>query len=444
MYVAVAVPNLVERSGPGAICQETASQVKHVVEKGQMAKYYNWTIPSDKLKVGTLDSLVGLSDELGKFDNIVRNNCLQIRKIYSDFSGKSEVLLVKQMTPSAYIETFQWDMKYSTESHLRVIVQEIVQETKTNLTNLLKIKASCVDVNRKLQATTKKAEGNLAVRDFAQDVAHCDYINTEQLATIFVVVHESQDQEFLAKYHKLDKSKEADRLRKFAKDYLEREKEKAKAMEVDEKGNEVKMKQKPAKLSETQRMRMNAAEILEKMKCPIVVPTSAKMIAKDSEYGMYRIVCLRKAKNLVELLLREQRHTLRELSANWDQPDNDLKEEKYEMQITLKKQTKRLIAVCKTFYSSTFVAWVHLKAVFMFVESVLRYGLPVRYTFCFIKPFRGQEKSVHRRLGEKFQNLAHGAMKAQTKKSSKTMKDVDFTGMIKEYKPYVFTKLEME
>jgi len=443
MYLAVAVPNVVEMSGPGAFCKETASQVKHVVERSQMAKYYNWIIPSGKLKVGTLDSLVGLSDELGKFDNIVRNNCLQIRKIYSDYSGKSEeVLLVKQMTPSAYIETFQWDMKYSTESHLRDIVQEIVQETKTNLTNLLKIKASCVDVNRKLQDTTKKAEGSLVVRDFAQDVKHYDYINTEQLATIFVVVHETQDAEFLANYHKIDKSKEADRLRKFHKDYLEREKEKA--MQEDEKKDEAKMKQSSGKVSETQRLRLNAAEVLEKMKCPIVVPTSAKMIAKDSEYGMYRIVCLRKAKNLVELLLREQRHTLRELSANWDQPDTDLKEEKYEMQKTLKKQTKRLIMVCRTFYSSTFVAWVHLKAVFMFVESVLRYGLPVRYTFCFIKPHRGQEKSIHRRLGEKFQNLAHGAMTAQTKKSSKTMKDVDFTGMIKEYKPYVFTKLEME
>jgi len=445
MYIAIAVPNMVERPGVMAFCQETASEIKHLVERNQMAKYYNWIIPHTKLKVGTLDSLVGLSDELGKFDNTVRNNCLQIRKIHSDFNVKSEqALLVNQMTPSSYLETFQWDMKYSAESHLRDIVQEIVQETKTNLTNLLKIKASCVDVNRKLQATTKKADGNLTVRDFAQDVKHVDYINTEQLATIFVVIHESQDPDFLANYHQVEKSKEGERLRKFAKDYNDREKEKAKSMELREKKEEIKTQNKAGKVSQSQRMRLDAAEVLEKIKCPIVVPTSAKLIAKDNEFVMYRIVCLRKAKNLVELLLKEQRHHLRELSANWDKRDIDLREEQTEMERTLKKQTKRLIAVCKTFYSGTFVSWVHLKAIQMFVESVLRYGLPVRYTFCLIKPLRGQEKSIHKRIAEKFQNLVHGAMTAQTRKSSSKEKDVDFTGMVKEYKPYVFTKLEMD
>eukprot|EP00495_Collosphaeridae_sp_1-RS-2012_P007891 TRINITY_DN7695_c0_g1_i1.p1 TRINITY_DN7695_c0_g1~~TRINITY_DN7695_c0_g1_i1.p1 ORF type:complete len:175 (+),score=53.58 TRINITY_DN7695_c0_g1_i1:316-840(+) len=158
---------------------------------------------------------------------------------------------------------------------------------------------------------------------------------------------------------------------------------------------------------------------MERITCSLVVPTSAKLIAKDKEYSMFRIVCLRKAKNVVELLLKEQRHHLRELGADWDSPDIDLKKEQADMQKTLKKQSKRLIAVCKTFYASTFVAWVHLKAIMMFVESVLRYGLPVRYTFGLIKPNRGQEKTIHRRLGEKYQKLAHGTMAEQLKKKKK-------------------------
>merc|ERR1719233_2770834 len=331
-------------------------------------------------------------------------------------------------------------MKYSTESHLRDIVHEIVQETKTNLTNLLKIKAACIEVNRRLQATTKKAEGNLTVRDFASDVKHADVIRTESLATIFVVVHETQEKQFLDNYSQLETTKEADRLRKFANDHFEREQ--AKKIE-DEKAAVLETTKKPT-ISETQRLRLAAADIMEKITCPLVVPTSAKQRAKDSEFIMYRIDCLRKAKNVVELMLREQRHHLRELAADWDSPDIDLKEEQSEMEKTLKKHSKRLIAVCKTFYSSTFVAWVHLKAILMFVESVLRYGLPVRYTFCLIKPNRGQEKTIHRRLGEKFQNLAHGAMTAQKKKKKGGAKDIDFTGMIKEYKPYVFTKLQMD
>jgi len=441
VYIAVSVPSVVETEHAIPDCKETEAQLQRLVTRSNMATYRNWAIPSTKLKVGTLDSLVGLSDELGKFDNTVRNNCLQIKKIYSDFSGKNEeVLLVMQVTPMKYIESFQWDMKYSTESHLRDIVQEIVQETKTNLTNLLKIKASCVEVNRRLQATTKKAEGNLTVRDFATDVKHLDFINTTSLATVFVVVHETQEKQFLDCYSQLEMTKEADRLRKFAKDHYERER--AKKME-DEKAEVLETAKKPV-ISETQRLRLAAADIMEQITCPLVVPTSAKVIAKDSEFIMYRIVCLRKAKNVVEILLKEQRHHLRELGADWDSPDIDLKEEQAEMTKTLKKQSKRLIAVCKTFYSSTFVAWIHLKAILMFVESVLRYGLPVRYKFCLLSPNRGQEKAIHRRLGDKFQNLAHGAMTAQSKKKSKGVKDLDFTGMIKEYKPYVFTRLELE
>jgi len=449
-YIAVAVPSVVETDHSIPDCKETESQLKRVVERNNMALYSNWAIPSTKLKVGTLDSLVGLSDELGKFDNTVRNNFLQIKKIYCDFSGKGEeVLLVTQVTPMKYIESFQWDMKYSTESHLRDIVHEIVSETKTNLTNLLKIKASCVEVNRRLQATTKQAEGNLTVRDFAKDVKHFDVINTESLATIFVVILATEEKQFLGSYAELEKTKEADRLRKFANDHFEREKAKKNEDEkalggLDEKAAEVLEIAKKPTISETQKLRLAAAATMEKITCSLVVPTSAKPIAKDSEYIMYRIVCLRKAKNVVELLLKEQRHHLRELGADWDSPDIDLKEEQAEMQKTLKKQSKRLIAVCKTFYSSTFVAWVHLKAILMFVESVLRYGLPVRYKFCLIKPYRGLEKTIHRKLVEKFQNLAHGAMAAQSKKKSKDTKNLDFTGMIKEYKPYVFTKLELE
>ena len=44
-----------------------------------------------------------------------------------------------------------------------------------------------------------------------------------------------------------------------------------------------------------------------------------------------------------------------------------------------------LINWCKSSYSELFVSWVHIKAVRVFVESVLRFGLPVNFTAAFIK-----------------------------------------------------------
>ena len=35
---------------------------------------------------------------------------------------------------------------------------------------------------------------------------------------------------------------------------------------------------------------------------------------------------------------------------------------------------------CKTHYGEAFVAWMHVKVIRVFAESVLRYGLPVDFT----------------------------------------------------------------
>jgi V-type H+-transporting ATPase subunit C len=52
-------------------------------------------------------------------------------------------------------------------------------------------------------------------------------------------------------------------------------------------------------------------------------------------------------------------------------------------------------------FSETSTAWVHVKAMRLFVESVLRYGLPVNFQAVIIKPHKKQSK----RLREAIDNL---------------------------------------
>jgi len=40
------------------------------------------------------------------------------------------------------------------------------------------------------------------------------------------------------------------------------------------------------------------------------------------------------------------------------------------------------------------MAWIHIKAIRIFVESVLRYGLPPRYTAVVVEPVLKNEKKI--------------------------------------------------
>jgi V-type H+-transporting ATPase subunit C len=49
---------------------------------------------------------------------------------------------------------------------------------------------------------------------------------------------------------------------------------------------------------------------------------------------------------------------------------------------------------CKTHYGELFVAWVHIKVIRVFVESVLRYGLPIDFTAVLYKVKEGKENDM--------------------------------------------------
>merc|ERR1740138_201408 len=45
-----------------------------------------------------------------------------------------------------------------------------------------------------------------------------------------------------------------------------------------------------------------------------------------------------------------------------------------------------LVRWCTTMFGEAYIAWVHTKALRLFVESVLRYGLPVNFVPILLKP----------------------------------------------------------
>ena len=53
---------------------------------------------------------------------------------------------------------------------------------------------------------------------------------------------------------------------------------------------------------------------------------------------------------------------------------------------------------CKTHYGEAFVAWMHIKVIRVFVESVLRYGLPVDFTAVLYKVANAKEQLLSEAL----------------------------------------------
>ena len=75
-----------------------------------------------------------------------------------------------------------------------------------------------------------------------------------------------------------------------------------------------------------------------------------------------------------------------------------------QLQVEVDNMRSGLTRWCKTHYGEAFVAWMHIKVIRVFVESVLRYGLPVDFTAVLYKVASGKETALVVSLDKTFGN----------------------------------------
>ncbi|KAJ0052535.1 hypothetical protein Pint_02535 [Pistacia integerrima] len=151
---------------------------------------YRFNIPN--LRVGTLDSLLALSDELLKSNSFVEGVSHKIRRQIEDLERVSGVesssLTVDGVPVDSYLTRFVWDeAKYPTMSPLR----EIVRVAEYN------------NVRSQLNAINRKQSGSLAVRDLSSLVKPEDIITSEHLVTLLAIVPKYSQKDWLANYETL-------------------------------------------------------------------------------------------------------------------------------------------------------------------------------------------------------------------------------------------------
>ncbi|XP_051991902.1 V-type proton ATPase subunit C 1-A-like [Xyrauchen texanus] len=367
-------------SAPGEkTCQQTWDKMNMATSHtNNLSTNYKFNVPD--LKVGTLDILVGLSDELAKLDAFIESVVRKVAQYMADVLENTrdkvqENLLANGVDLVTYISRFQWDMaKYPIKQSLKNI-SEIITKQVTQIDNDLKARASAYNsLKGNLQSLERKSVGSLLSRSLADIVKKDDFVlDSEYLITLLVVVPKTSYVDWQKTYETL---------------------------------------------------------------AEMVVPRSTKIISEDQDSGLFSVTLFRKAIDDFKHKARENKFIVRDFQYNEEEMKAD-KEEMTRLSTDKKKQFGPLVRWLKVNFSEGFIAWIHIKALRVFTESVLRYGLPVNFQAMLLQPSKKNVKKLREVLQDLYKYLDSSATIID---ASMDIPGLNFSQQ--EYYPYVFYKIE--
>jgi V-type H+-transporting ATPase subunit C len=356
---------------------------KELSQQNSLASCWKFNVPND-LKVGTLDILVGLSDELGKLDAFADSVVHKVAHYMGEIleierSQLPDNLRVNGEDPSVYITKFSWDnAKYPPRQTLRGLF-DVISEQITKIDSELKAKSHQYNsLKNSLQSLERKQVGSLLTRNLGDIVKKEHFVHeSEYLTTLVVAVPKSLFHEWRDNYEQL---------------------------------------------------------------CDMVAPRSSELITEDADYGLFTVTLFQKKVDEFKGKCRENKFVVREFSYKEDEIEAS-KNELSKLAADKKKQFGPLFRWLKVNFGEVFSAMIHVKALRVFVESVLRYGLPVNFQGILIRPNKKSIKRVRDTLDQMFKHLDNVSMN-MARDLSDEISNLNLTGM--DYYPYVFYKLVID
>jgi len=174
-----------------------------------------------------------------------------------------------------------------------------------------------------------------------------------------------------------------------------------------------------------------------------IVPRSSESVAEDSEYILFKVVLFKKMLDDFKNAAREKKFVVRDFIFD---PQKSGSANKKKLEEEKDKLKKNLVRWCKTNFSEAFIAWIHLKAIRIFVESVLRYGLPSNFQAVLILPLKKSANKLRTILNKLFahassEKLADGKQKddEDTVAASSAL-----GGNNEKFYPYVYTEISLD
>lgn len=301
----------------------------------------NHKLEIPELRVGTLDTLLTLSDDLVKVNNMMDALVSKIRRQVGDVGGSTAIasLKVEGMPVDSYLTKFHWDeAKFPTRRPLKETVEKVT-EIATRIEDDLKVKVSDYNNLKSQQsAVSRKMQGSLAVRDIALLVRPQDFIDSENLTTLFVVVSKYGHKEWEQSYEKLSN---------------------------------------------------------------YVVPRSSKVVSEDNDYMLVTVVLFKRVVDDFKSAARVRGFQVREFNPAGENSEQTAAQvDSLKRELEAKKSA--LESWCKTAFGEAFSSWLHICVIRLFAESILRYGLPPAFQAVVAKPTEKQESKLRQVLAATF------------------------------------------
>lgn len=336
-----------------------------------------------------------LSDEMVKTDGIVESIVRKIEKTSVElFERKSPELTVGGVPAQRYIQQFAWDSaKYPNRRPLKELVSLIAGGAAGIEEELKQLTASFVEKQSALQEANRMQGGNLMAADLntvlnEEIMRRVNVVDSEYLKTIFIAIGRQQKEGFEKNVEKLG----SELVGYGGPDWSEDPSQLGKAVSFGTQVDRHKVRGSP------------------------VVPGSTQIVHSDEESILYAVTILKgqyeagyyendefQAGTKIDFesefqkACREKRYVVRDFK--WDpQQASQSAMAKEQLQVEVDGMKSALMRWCKTHYGDAFVAWMHIKVIRVFVESVLRYGLPVDFTAVLYKVHLGKDQKLTQAL----------------------------------------------
>ena len=281
------------------------------------------------LKVGTLDTLLEASDELSKLDPQLEGSCFKLASILEELSGLPRTSVTKlsispqsqELSAEQYMKDFSWNpAQYDVKETLMNLVHKLAHVVSSAEDRTRGLLVEYNETKTKVQQANRKTSGNLAVRPIDDDVkAWCRKQN----------IPEPIDSEFLTTL-----------------------------FVAVPKADQPEWQASYPRLHE------------------FVVPRSSTVVAVDNDYYLNSVVCFKKVADDIKIEARKKKYVVRDHHMNEDDIGSS---ELASLEAKLKTDKDKLTVLLKQQFTLSFVAWMHAKAVRVFVESMLRFGLPPKF-----------------------------------------------------------------
>lgn len=338
------------------------------------------TLPD--FRIGTLDQLVGQVEELGKLDAVLTGSVGKVLDVFQLlYPGRAanEHKKVGGSEVTSYLKKFRWNTtKYRLDKPVLELMATIASELAATDGDLRAAYSQYQAAKNGLALAARKQLGDLTVRSLHDIVTASDFVDSEYLTSVLVVVPKSAKSAFLAEYELL---------------------------------------------------------------AQFVVPRLARELSSDAEFSLYVVTVFKKFANEFTLKLREKKYTPREFDYS-EEAVIAARSEYNEAGLKEKNVRRDLARLASAAYGDLVSAWWHVKALRVYCESVLRYGLPPQF-YVYLVEVKDAEKSK-KVLVEQFGYLGGNAFAKDSKGRVVQGELGEYAGLVDvDYEPFVVYRVDV-